>query len=147
MDQVFNLFLIADLALVVFPSMHSIGRTSFVLNETEYHFDEFFITGCTRNCQIDNFLCSQWWKLYPKLHFSFNGLLPISGDENVIKKTFHFSGLLSFLHILVQWYPCHINIYIINMLNNVMQVLNIHFGKYWGIFWKWWLLSPKNDIL
>ena len=26
------------------------------------HFDEIFITGCTRSCQNDNFHCSQWWK-------------------------------------------------------------------------------------
>ena len=28
-----------------------------------YHFDEIFIIGCTGSCQIDNFQCSQWWKL------------------------------------------------------------------------------------
>ena len=25
-------------------------------------FDKIFITGCTRSCHFDNFLCNQWWK-------------------------------------------------------------------------------------
>ena len=28
------------------------------------HFDEIFITGCTKSCQNDNFRCSQWWKFH-----------------------------------------------------------------------------------
>ena len=27
-----------------------------------WHFDEIFITGCTRSCHSDKFRCSQWWK-------------------------------------------------------------------------------------
>ena len=57
MDQaVFNLLLIADLALVVFPSMHSIVTTSLVFTETEYHFDEILITGSIS--QFDYIWCS-----------------------------------------------------------------------------------------
>ena len=33
-----------------------------VLKWTCCHFKEIFITGCTRSCQNDNFLCSQWRK-------------------------------------------------------------------------------------
>ena len=39
-------------------------RDGLMLKRKCGHFDEIFITGCTGNCQNDNFKCSQWWRKF-----------------------------------------------------------------------------------
>ena len=77
------------------------------------HFDEIFITGCTRSCQNDNFWCSQWWKFHQNENISIS-LYTCTFDQFSMLgwhrwlKSFHMEDmdlLILYIQHLGCWYP------------------------------------------
>ena len=63
-------FSISNLARQVNPKPAHLCQKDPYSLKWKYHFDEFFITGCSVSCQCDKFMCIRWRKFGKKNHIS-----------------------------------------------------------------------------
>ena len=71
------------------------GKIDIALKRKFRHFDSIFITGCTRSCHFDNFLCSQWRKFRQNDSIPFQ-YLTIIGFQQIPTLAYIFPRLLEF---------------------------------------------------
>ena len=100
------------------------------------HFDEIFVTGCTRSCLNDNFWCRQWWK------FRQNYSNSVSVRDIIHSENVQFTRIL-------QTYSIDTTTITPICIGQIMQLLQCHWGKpkrytenkrssFWQLCCHWW---------